>query len=155
MSYKLLPGMTPAVALRAELPLGQRVQFETSVAYFPEGRFRTAATDVGYSLTALSAGTCYHPNQTFALLACGSAWLGALNAVVYEGLPDAPGPRLWGGLRADVGASARSERLLVELRLFGMFPISRWNFQIGGEKTQFEQPFVAPGIEIGVGIQMP
>lgn len=155
VTYDLLPGLTPGVSFRAEIPLNRRIELEASATLFPERRNRFDGTDVGYSLTAIAAGACYNPNRSVALMACGSAWLGMSSAVVYEGIPDKPGPRPWGGLRTDVGVSAQSDRLLAELRTFGVFPISRWNFQVNGRETQFRQPFVAPGVEIAVGMRLP
>jgi hypothetical protein len=157
VAYGLLPGITPGVALRGEISLSNRLSIETSAAFFPEQRRAKPGTntDIGYGLSALGVAGCYHPSWLVAPLACASGWIGVNHAVVYAGLPDQPGDRFWMGLRADLGLSATVGRFTADLRAFGMFPVTRWNFGFREGGPLFQQPVVAPGLEIAVGLRLP
>lgn len=154
-SHDLLARATYALTLRAEVPLTQRLFLETSGAFFPQRVSFSQNTTVGYGLTALGVGTCYAAEQWVTLLACTSAWVGAIHAVPYRGVPDRPGDRLWSAVRADVGYALSRGIFTAELRAFGLVPITRWRFTTSTGAAQWELPWVAPGAEIALGMRLP
>jgi hypothetical protein len=133
------------------------LQITAEALWLPQQR--TSDRRFAFGLAAFGAGTCvrFLERARVDLAGCGSVWVGALHAVVYEPAPTQPGDHPWAAaavtprLRAAVGA-----HLLVEVGAHLFVPLVRQPFTVTGDVAPaFQEPPVAFLPFVSLGAQMP
>lgn len=117
---------------------------------------RTADKRFAFGLTALSLGVCRTLSRArvYDLGVCGAVWGGALHAVVFDLLPEAPGDYAWAA--ASIAPHLRiraAPHLHLDLGVQVIVPFVRRSFQVSGWKDPVFQeapvtllPFGGAGI---------
>jgi hypothetical protein len=129
----LLPKVAPGVALAGQGVVTRAVWITGEALWMPEAR--TGDGRFGFGLTAFALGACFVPVRLAAveLGACGSAWAGALHAVVYQLAPVTPGDSAWAAAAASPYLRLRlAEHLHAEVGGHLLVPLTRHPFVLGG-----------------------
>ncbi len=137
-----VPGLTPGVELATPIWIGARGGVQLGAMQLFEQRTRGAAASFGISLTTFSASGCLRSSPGFwRALGCIGMSVGSITGVVYDPIPNEPGPRPWVGGRGEAGGELRLSEGL-SLRAMGIVavPATRWAFQVDGEEPAFLQP---------------
>jgi hypothetical protein len=153
----LLPSASPGVEVAGKLPVSGIVQVAAGAILLPE--VRTAASDLGFGLTALWAGACADvwSGPWGAASLCAAAMLGAIHAVVYVLEPTTPGQQLWGAASVTPGIRVRiAGPLIMEVGGELIVPATRQQFTVGGRPgVAFQEPPVAGLGFLGLGLSIP
>jgi hypothetical protein len=152
--FGLLPSPSPAFSLAGHVALTARVEITAEALWMPEAR--TADKRFAFGLTALSLGVCRTLSRArvYDLGVCGAVWGGALHAVVFDLLPEAPGDYAWAA--ASIAPHLRiraAPHLHLDLGVQVIVPFVRRSFQVSGWKDPVFQeapvtllPFGGAGI---------
>jgi hypothetical protein len=154
----LLPTFAAGVGITADVLRIWRFRLELGGAYFFDAATQPPAPRGIVGLSAASVTGCVDVLRArrVALGACGSAWLGAIHAVVYD-LPQlGPRTRAWVGLAAGLRVTWRPVGpLAVELGVDGVAPVTRYEFYVlGTDAVVFRQTAGASAFA-AVGLHFP
>jgi hypothetical protein len=132
----LLPASAPGMAVAGQVAVARAARVTVEALWMPEGR--TSDGRFGFGLTAFSLGACFAPLRlpVVELALCGSAWGGALHAVVYATAPEAPGDSLWAAAAASpLLRLGLAERWHAELGGHLLVPLTRHPFVLAGQTS--------------------
>lgn len=155
----VFPRLAPAIEFAVTAPLGRSLplEYRVGMVYLPEKHAGDGSVDIAYGLTAGTLALCGTARGALSAFGCVGAEVGALHTVVYNPDPYEPGDRTWGGARLEVGVeSAVVGPILLQFRLFGMIPVTRWVFSIrenGVPVERYSQALMQPGASLGLGLR--
>jgi hypothetical protein len=160
--HGVLPGFAPGVELtsRVGMDAQRRVALRLSALYLPEKQEANTAGDLGYSLSAMEAGTCATAAAGRAIgFGCAAFGLGAVHTVVHTPEPFKPDDRLWAAFRLEVGAELQVVGpVWLDVRLFDFIAPRRWAFRVVTNDstrttaTAYTQSAWMPGAAAGLGL---
>jgi len=157
VSAGLLPGVGPGTRLGAELRPAARLRLMLTGALLPETR--TDDGRFGFGLGAGGAGACADVVMTplVELAPCLALLAGEIHAVVYTLEPTHPGGRFWAGAAALGRVRFHLlPHVFVELSAGAWAPFVRYRFEVSGRSEQvFQEPALAPVVDLGVGTAFP
>ena len=148
-----MPQPSPGLGLVGAVGVTRSVAITAEGLFLPE--VRASDGRFGFGLTAIAIGACVdvlHRDE-IDLAACGAVWGGALHAVVYALIPDAPGDFAWAAV--EIGPRLRvrlAPHVHAELGAHVFAPLVRRPFVVEGHAdTVFRQSVIAAEPFLGLG----
>lgn len=152
----LLPGAAFGASLSADFPLPWRLRATVAFTWLPEVGAALRGERFAFGLSSGALGLCADlwRGSASALAACAAVHVGALHAVVHQGVPTSPGAQPWAAAGLGVRFRGRiAGPLSAEAGVEALASLARPRFLQGGRGTVFEPEPVSVVGFVGVGLQ--
>lgn len=156
VSAGLLPGAAFGATLAVDLPLTWRLRATASFTWLPEVGAELRGERLAFGLSAGALGVCVDlwRGGASALASCAALHVGALHAVVHQGVPSNPGAQPW--VAAGLGLRFRGRivgPLTAEAGVDALAAMARPRFVQASRGTAFEPEPVGVLGFVGLGLQ--